>query len=240
MWITLLGYIVAPGSPGGGKLMKEMEDHMRSLDEYIDAIVQAQLSKIGVNVDDVYQLFAYLTENFDDMLLKGSRNLSSMYNKELNVLYFTMYEISRAIVELGFSMMKLSEKPDLTEKEITAAFTAKVRPGLIYSINKTVGSVTTNSYPGDNMALKITTLLVPQQSSNKKTKGRESIQLSDPINRLHASVAWIGAYANLPKSAPSGHNRLAHFPDVDADNVVQIDPKFIPLSNYIQELFEMQ
>jgi hypothetical protein len=240
MWITLLGHIVAPGSTSEGKLWKEMEDHMRSLDEYIDAIVQTQLAKIGIAVDNVYQLFAFLTERFNSMLLNGAKNLSSMYDKELNVLYFTMYDISKAIVELGFRMMKLSEKPDLTEKEVMAAFTSLVRPGLIYSINKTVGSVTTNSYPGDNMALKITTLLVPQQSSNKKTKGREPTQLSDPINRLHSSVAEIGAYANLPKSAPSGHNRLAHFPEIDEDNVLQRNPKFVELLDNVQRLFELQ
>jgi hypothetical protein len=137
-------------------------------------------------------------------------------------------------------MMKLSEKSDLAEKEVVAAFTSLVRPGLIYSINKTVGSVTTNSYPGDNKALKITTLLVPQQSSNKKTKGREPTQLSDPINRLHVSIAEIGGYANLPNSAPSGHYRLNHYAITDADNVVQRNPKFKELFDKIQQDFDLQ
>lgn len=240
MWIRLLGHIVAPGSTSEGKLLKEMDDHMRSLDEYIDAIVQTQLAKIGVNVDNVYQLFAYLTERFNQMLLGGQSKLSSMYDKELNVIYFVMYDISKAIVELGFRMMKLSEKADLAEKEVVAAFTSLVRAGLIYSINKTVGSVTTNSYPGDNMALKITTLLVPQQSSNKKAKGREPTQLSDPINRLHVSLADVGGYANLPKSAPSGHFRLNHFAVTNEDNVVLQNPKYSKLLNSVQQLFDLQ
>ncbi|HEY9657436.1 MAG TPA: hypothetical protein V6C65_03160, partial [Allocoleopsis sp.] len=238
MWIRLLGWIIAPGTQSDGKLLKEMDDHMRSLDEYIDAIVKGQLDRIGMQVENVYQLFAVLTDRFNDLLLKGSTKLSSMYDKELNVIYFVLFDISRAIVELGFKMMKLAEKPDLTEKEVINAFTSSIKPGTIYNMNKNVGSVSPNSYPGDNKALKITTLLVPQQSSNKKPRTHSSLQLSDPINRLHASIAEIGGYANLPKSQPSGHFRLSLFVRLNQDNVVQRDPRFIPLLDQIQRWFD--
>jgi len=239
IWIRLLGYIVAPGTTSLGKLLKEMDDHMRSLDEYIDAIMQDQLANIDMHVDNVYQLFAILTERFDELLLKGSGQLSSMYDKELNVNYFVLYDISRAIVELGFKMMKLSEKPNLEEKEIISAFTSSIKPGLIYNIHKNVGSVSTNSYPGDNKALKITSLVVPQQASSKKSKGHNSLQLSDPINQLHVSIAEVGAYANLPKSQPSGWFRLSLYLSLDMENVVQRDPRFIPLFNSIQQWIDL-
>lgn len=239
LWIRLLGYIVAPGTSSEGKLLKEMDDHMRSLDEYIDAIMQDQLANIDMHVTNVYQLFAILTERFDELLLKGSGQLSSMYDKELNVNYFVLYDISKAIVELGFRMMKLSEKPNLEEKEVINAFTSLIKPGIIYNMHKNVGSVSTNSYPGDNKALKITTLLVPQQASNKKSKGHNSLQLSDPINQLHVSIAEVGAYANLPKSQPSGWFRLSLYLSLDMENVVQRDPRFIPLFDKIQRWIDL-
>lgn len=239
-WVLLLGYIVAPGTHHAGKLQKEMDTHIRSLDEYIDPIIKQQLEKIGMHVDDVYQLFAILTERFNDLLLGGSNKLSSMYDKEMNVLYFVLYDISKAIVELGFRMMKLAEKPNLEEKEVINALTSQIKPGLIYNINKNVGSVSPNSYPGDNMALKITTLLVPQQASNKKaTRGHSSLQLSDPINNAHSSIAEIGAYANLPKSQPSGHFRASLYTQLDEDNVVVQNPKFIKLFEEIQTLLDL-
>lgn len=239
MWILILGRISSPGPSPVGKVLKEMEDHIRSLDEYIDPIVRDQLKNIKFPVSNVYQLFALLINDFNRMLLENANKLSSMYDKELNVLYFVLFDISKAIVELGFRMLKMTEKDVTSIDKINHVFGNHIRPGAIFHIYKNSGAVSANSYPGDNKVLKITTLLVPQQHTNKKSKKKGGLQLNDPINRLHVSVARVGGYGNLPKSQPSGHFRISPFLPLSDENVVLQDPSMIELENHIQAQFEM-
>jgi hypothetical protein len=237
LWILILGHLVAPSS-GVGKVLKEMESHMRSLDEYIDPIVREQLENIGYQVNNVYQLFARMVEDFDPMLLANRKKLSSMYDKELNVLYFVLFDISKAIMELGFRMLKLCEEQSLTPDKINHVFGNHIRTGAIFHIYKSSGAVSANSYPGDNKVMKITTLLVPQQHTNKMSRKKGGLQLRDPINQLHISVVEVGGYANLPKSQPSGHFRINPFVGLTLDNVILRNPNFSDTFDHAQALIE--
>ena len=225
MWILILGHLVAPSS-GPGKAWKEMESHMRSLDEYIDPIVKEQLRNIDYDVSNIYQLFSRMIEDFDPMLLKNRKKLSSMYDKELNILYFVLFDISKAIMELGFRMLKLCEEQTLTPEKINHVFGNHIRTGAIFHIYKSSGAVSANSYPGDNKVMKITTLLVPQQHTNKMNRKKGGLQLRDPINQLHISVVEVGGYSNLPKSQPSGHFRINPFVATTLDNVILRNEQF--------------
>lgn len=244
-WILLLGHLVAP-STVPGKVMKEMESHMRSLDEYIDPIVREQLKNIGYNVENVYQLFARMIEDFDPLLLANRKNLSSMYEKELNVLYFVLFDISKQIMELGFQMLKICEEvgtnPEkaagLNVDKLNHVLGNKIRTGAIFHIYKSSGAVSANSYPGDNKLMKITLLLVPQQHTNKMNRKKGGLQLSDPINQMHISVVEFGGYQNLPKSQPSGHFRINPFAAITLDNVLLRNPAFIPMLDHAQSLIE--
>lgn len=237
MWILILGHLVAPGS-AVGKVTREMESHMRSLDEYIDPIVREQLKNIGYDIDNVYQLFARMVEDFDPLLLKNRKKLSSMYDKELNVLYFVLFDISKSIMELGFHMLKLCEEQNLTADKFNHVFGNKIRTGAIFHIYKSSGAVSANSYPGDNKVMKITTLLVPQQHTNKMTRKKGGLQLRDPINQLHISVVEVGGYSNLPKSQPSGHFRINPFVGLTLDNVILRNEKFADIYDNAQAMIE--
>lgn len=238
MWTLILGHLVAPGSPEG-KVLKEMDSHMRSLDEYIDPIVKEQLRNIGYPVTNVYQLFALMIQDFDKLLLENRSKLSSMYDKELNILQFVLFEISKNIMELGFHMLKLCEETNLTVDKFNHVFGNKIRTGAIFHIYKSSGAVSANSYPGDNKVFKITGLLVPQQHTNKGGRKKGGLQLSDPINQLHISVVEVGGYANLPKSQPSGHFRINPFVGLTLDNVIQRHVQFAETYDDAQRKIEM-
>jgi hypothetical protein len=224
LWWLILGHLVSPTS-GVGQVINEMAGHIRSLDEYIDPIVRKQLSDIGFQVNNVYQLFAILIEQFDPMLLEGKKHLSSMWNKEMNI-NLVLFEISKPIVELGFSMLKLAEEENLTADKINAKIAAHIKTGAVYRIYKSSGAVSANSYPGDNKVFKITTMLVPQQHANKSKRKKANLQLRDPINQAHSSLLGVGGPFALKKSHPSGHFVSNPHGLMDDNNVVYPNPKF--------------
>jgi hypothetical protein len=236
-WMVLMGHILFSGNINHGKLHDDIEDHMTSLDEYLDGLVIAKLKEIGIHVEDVYQLFALVIENFNEWVLSSTDKVSSMYDKELSILYYVLYEISSGIFKLYFKL-KAASKKQLTVKEIEATMNLTLRTGLIYSIVKNHGEVSSISVPGDNKATKVTSILVPQSSSNRLSSRKDRAVINDPARRLHASVAEVGGYSALPKSEPSGRSRLNNTVQFDDKGVILRNPERVQLMDHIQELIK--
>lgn len=237
LWMVLLGHIIWSGNIPQGKLFIDVQDHISSLDEYIDLIYHKKLKDIGYDCTDIYQLFALVIEKFNDWLLSSEDRVNTMYNKELSILYFICYEISSAISNLCFKL-KSAQKKELNAKKIITIMAVNLKPGLIYKITREHGEVTTTSSSGDNKALKTTLLLVQQSASSKNKSKKDRLSISDPTKRLHSSVAEIGAFLALPKSDPSGRSRLNLHLQINQNGLVLRDPKRAELLDGVQEMFK--
>lgn len=242
MWMILLGQIIFSPNASELTLYEDIKDHIDSLDEYLDGIVLQSLAEIGHPVKDVYDLFAMTIEKISDMMLGAAGKISSMYDKELNVLYYLLFDVTSAIFRFHFKLRAAYKKArlgtgrDLSEKEIVNTMNLTLKTGLIFGMIKgSHGEVSTISVPGDNKATKITTVLVPQSGSNRTAQKKERTDLKDPSIRLHVSVAEIGGYSNLPKSEPSGRARLNIHATIDSKGVVQRNPKWQGMLEPIQE-----
>jgi len=234
-WMVLMGHILFSGTIHEGELHDAIADHLASLDAYLDDILISKLFDIGVEVNDIYQLFAVIVEKFNDWLLAAADKVNSMLDKELSIRYYTMYQISAAIFNLYFKL-KAASKKDLTAKEIITMMNMTLKTGLVYSMTRNHGEVSTISSPGDNKAFKITSMLVPQAGSNRLNGKKDRTMISDPAMRLHSSVAEIGCYANLPKSAPDGRSRINPFLDVGPKGEVLRKPEHIELMDQVQAM----
>lgn len=236
MWKIILGLILFSSSIGEGKLHDDINDHIQSLDEYVDPYIIAKMKELPdlkKEITDIYQLFAVVIENFNDWLLEGSDKINSVYGKEYSVLYYLLFEITYAIFLLHFRL-KAAAKKGLNEKEVNSALNRTLKTGLIYSITRLHGEISTVSNSGDNKAFKITSLLVPQSGSNKSAR-KDRTSMNDPSKHLHVSVAEICGYSYLPKSAPDGRSRLNLHSMTDSKSVVVRNPKFVKLLDDIQE-----
>ena len=235
LWMVLLGHIIWSGTINEGKLYDDVNDHLTSLDEYLDSLIIYKLKDLGITIDNLYQLFAIIIENYNNWILDSADKVASMYDKELSILYYVLYEISSAIFNLYFKL-KAASKKELTVKEITANLNSCLRTGLIYSITKSHhGEVSTITTSGDNKAFKATCLLRPQSESNRNGGRKDKAIINDPTKRLHVSVAEIGGYSNLPKSNPDGRSRINPCIKFDSKGVVLRDPKFKELLDDIQQ-----
>lgn len=108
-----------------------------------------------------------------------------------------------------------------------------LRMRLVHNLKKQHGEVSTCSTSGDNMALKITNLLVPQTKSTKATTSTQT-SIDDPATRLHASICEVGGYASMPKSSPDGRSRLNLCLNIDPKGRVVRNPKFKDLIDSVQ------
>jgi hypothetical protein len=233
LWMILMGHIIFSGTVNEGKLHDDIEDHITSLNEYLDSIVANKLRDIDIYVSDIYELLAMVMETFNDRLLEATNKISSMYEKELSILYHVLYEITSAIFMLYFKL-KAASKKVLTEKEIISIMNMTLKTGLIYSITRGHGEVSTISSPGDNKIFKITSILKPQSASNRRGGRKDTAALLDPSSRLHVSVAEIGGAFNLPKASPDGRSRINPHLKMDPKGLVLRNPELTTLLNDVQ------
>lgn len=234
-WMILMGHILFSGNTGAGRLYDSMKDHMDSLDEYVDVITSSNMKEIGVEVDNIYTFFATLIDQFSNWIHDGADKVNSMYDKELSVLYYVMFDLISSIFKFNFAVTSAAKK-QLTQKDAEGLLDKYFNVRLIQRIRRNHGELTSNSYPGDNMAFGITVQLIPQANSTKSPnrRGGDRGAATDPSKRLHVSVAEIGSYTGMGKNDPSGRSRINHCAMTDDRFVIVRNPKFIELLNDVQ------
>jgi hypothetical protein len=237
LWMVLMGHILFSGNIDEGKLHDDVQDHINSMDEYLDSIVAVKLQDIDIFVENIYQLFGVVIENYNTWLLGATDKISSMADKELSTLYYVLYDITSAIFKMYFKL-KAASKKELTAKEVIATMNLTLRSGMIFSLTRMHPEVSTVVCPGDNKAFKVTSLLVPQTASNRMSTRKDPQQIDDPSKRLHVTVAEFGNYSNLPKSAPDGRSRINQHAMLDDKGKVVRNPKFIALMDSVQKMIQ--
>jgi hypothetical protein len=238
LWMVLMGHVIWSGNVGVGKLYSDIKDHIDSLDSYMDNVYYHKLKALNYECRDIYQLFFRIIATFNQWLLQADDLVSTMYDKELSILPFVCYEPVSAINNLYFQL-NAAKKKAFTSKKISNLLSKNLKQGMIFRLNKELGSVTNISASGDNMALKLTNALTPQNKSSKSAS-KTRTNLSDPTKRLHASIAEIGSAWALPKSDADGRSRVNPTLRLSPSGLVLRDPQYVDLIDSVQRRIKRQ
>lgn len=237
LWKTLLGHVIFASETSEGELINKINEHLGSLDEYIDEMIQDNLRRDGIIVDNIYTLFVHVIETLPARLMSAGDNVSSMYGKRLTVIHYILFDIIKAIMTVRFKLQSASKKKPLTVDDINKIMNRELGRDLITQINRKHGEVTSISSPGDNKIFKITSNVVMQTKSGSGGR-RSKANLSDPSKALHASIAEVGSFSNLPHSDPTGRSRLSPYLRLEDDGMIARNPEFIELLDRVQALIQ--
>lgn len=233
LWSILLGHLIFGSDQNEGKLAEEVNNHIVNLDEYLDENSRQDLHSVGIVVNDIYQLFGKTIEMLASMVLQSTNVEATMYDKELMVMRYALFDINKAISHFKFSLQKAVKKNKVKD-EINKALQRNLGQDEITKINRQHGEVGGISSPGDNLYHKVTSNLVPQTSATGSGRGGKKSTLVDPAKQLHASIAEVGSYNNLPKSSPDGRTRINPCVTFDANYRVIQNERFKPLLDQVQ------
>lgn len=245
-WKHLLGELIWGDSASIGRLETDAEEHLQSIDNYVDDIMYSKFEDIGMKVENAYELFAIIVENFNDWLVKKNNTVCSMYEKELEVLYYVLTDIVNAINNMFFKIThaynKVNSKGKPVEvsiKDVKNIMNGTISTKLISKLSSGHAEITTVSTSSDNKAFKTTMMLVPQESTganmNRKSNNKAK---DDPTQNLNSSIAEVCVYSAINKSDPSGHNRLNHYACISANGEIKRNPKFIELLDDVQQYLD--
>lgn len=241
-WISPMGYILLSEDMNRGKLQEQMSNHIESLDDYADPFVIENMRRIGIDIENIYDFFAMVAENFGYWITNGQDKINSMYDKELSVLYFVFFDVIKAIFGLNFKL-KAASKKGLSQNDVENIIKECLKSGLMYWLIKSHGEVSSKSYCGDNMAFKATADLVPQTATGRRTKGRGSDRgtIGDPAKKRHVSIGEVASMACPTKPDPTGRSGINHYMELDeTKTLVKRNPKFTEMLDRINIMLSIK
>lgn len=205
LWRTLLGHVNFKSDAAEPKVLADTNDHMNSVDFYLDTISKENLRRSDVEVNDLYELLAYLMDNFFELTTRADD--SSMAGKRLNTLRYVCEKLISVTFKCLFEITSVMNKPRINIESFKRIFNKFLSHDIIFRINSDGLIVQAANASNDNMAFNITNHIVPQNETTVRAKGSK-ISNNDPTLRLDVSIVEFGSLVHQPKNNPTGRNRL--------------------------------
>lgn len=239
LWMILIGIIVFGPTRGENILYKDISEHFESLDAYLDTVSQEKLREKGLELENYYDLLAYLSVHFNTMVQEGSETSQNVYGKNLEILSYVLYDILYGFTNMKFSLNKAANRRPLSLKDVTANLQQFVKMGEIFKIRS--GKILTKavSYSGDHMYPGITAVIAEQESRAGGAQGQTNRTVVGPQHRIDLSMVPTGSVLNLPKANPVPLARVNPWITVDeATGTVYPNPELEDLINRNRSFFK--
>lgn len=238
LWMILLGHIVFSGNYGENKLYNSIKDHFVSLDDYVDNIIIEKLEESNYFVKDFYDLLAIILDNFNNLILDND-NAASLYGKNLEILYYMLYEVTSGIFRINFKLSKQTNKRPLTIKDIQEAFNKNLKIGAVFGLSS--GKIITESvsYSGDHKYFKLTSKIVEQENLPGGARGKARRTTVDESKHIDISAVEAGSVLFMSKANPSPSTRVNMFVSLDLNTgTILANPKLADIRNETQRLLK--
>lgn len=234
LWMTMLGLTLWGDSKDESVIYEEVINHFNSLDKYVDDFVRNQLKRIGHPCKDIYEFLATCIEHMDQWMIETPKRSISLYDKKLSILYpVFLVPLIMPISRFYYVIEAEAQKNGLTKKSVMNILADTLKPRRIFKIRTDASNVAAMSYSGDNKFFKLTSVMKPQKGS-----GHGNDSKSDSGVRMHASIAEVGSFLNLPKTDPTGHARVNPHLKLTASEYVERDPEIMGLCNSVQDILD--
>ena len=236
-WCVFMAIIQWGEGNNHGRLVGDVETHLRSLDSYVDQETVKTLEGVNVNCKDLYDLMAYIMREMRTMLESNRGKEACLYDKRLEVLRYLLRDINNSMFEFLFKITGNSKKAQPPYEDILRKY---FNPWLIHGVSSAAEhpEVSSVSNPSDNMFFKVTSAIVQQTDTHGRGKSQDAKPIG-PTMYLDRSFAEITGFGVLIKSTPIGNNRFN--PCVKLDPITRVtvaDPKHKPVLDGVQRLIQ--
>jgi hypothetical protein len=234
VWKCWMGYILFGDQMSIGKLVENVESHLISLDDYVDIEVRKTLlDEENLDVDDLYEFFAYILVQIDHLIDSKAESIGSMYGKRLVTSQYVLRDIYEQIFRCLFEITN-NRKRKHTADDYNKILGKFFMPTIIFNLRKTSSKpfMSSVSTPGDNMFFRITSRLVMQAQTSAGRKS-QNLNVNDVGSWLDSSIAEAGNHLILPKHSPLGRNTINPTVLLDEKNTICRKEHMKPITEWI-------
>lgn len=210
VWILLMGYILVGGQFSPGRIFSQMNEHLQTLDDFVDEYAIEKLAEKGHDIRDFYDLVAMLTMCYPELLGENDR-AGNVYEKYYDVMYSTLRKVTYALTNTRFALQQVAKRgvrPVYQEGSDGAMYSRlnqvllrRLNPGAIFGLTNDETVREHVSYCGDLWFPRITAKVSEQEraAASKSGGGRGTGEM----DHLDASMIEGGSILFLPKSDPT-------------------------------------
>lgn len=212
-WIITLGCIIKSYEPFITQNLKDMGDHLYTVEHYFDATTRSDLNAAGIDVDSTMDLFVWVMSNIKASIQDYNQGVS-FSSKRLLVERYMLHRIVEGINKLAWSISDDVGKrkiitPELVEMKINKTLSSS----LITRMSHESAEIETVQIPNDNAYFKSTQRVCPQIFTGRRQKKTE-INHNDPQWQLTAETFAIHNGRGQLKNIPTGHGTLNMHVDI--------------------------
>lgn len=224
-WQIILGYAVfSEDRFKEGLMIQRIEQHLASLDNYIDIVTKENLIEVGVEVDTIYDLFIYIIVNIQTALLFS--NPTTMYNKKIMVLQYLMGDVVASVNMFAFNLNRI--KPNaLSFTTIQDTLKQNIKMDkIIQGLDRHREIVLVNS-SCDTVIYEHTAKMILQ--SQITGKNNKNVQTAVEDKNIDISVAEVCSYGNHSKKEPTGRGMLNLYVKILPNGMIERSERLRPL-----------
>lgn len=209
-WVRTLGDIIHKDEPNASKIHKSTEDHLDSLDQYLDGDMEKKLQQRDLYYNNFFDFMIYMIDNMGELL--RTLDPASLSNKKLSCLDYVLLDVIKSIFQFTYSVKK---SHTLDRKTVAQRFSKFISRDVATNFNKH-GEVSSMSFPGDCLYYKLTTSLVSQTQATSKAS-RSKMGLNDSSRNLDANMLAVTSPLAQTKPIPEGISKLSIWSSVDGN-----------------------
>lgn len=220
LWRIILGLMIFGDYEHQGKLAENIDSHLNSFNSSLDEMTMKELGSVGIRAPTIWDLMFIIMTDMAHHLYDTDMDETSLWNKSLSVLRYIFADLNYAITMFGYAFQSRLNK-EWTAQEINDILKRSFKLNTcMRKLTSEHGEFDTVSYPGDNKAIKLTSIVVPQDRARTKGGHNKSL-IGDSSRLIHVSLADVGQYKNQPKNNPDGRGRINLYTEVAHDGLIR-------------------
>lgn len=230
MWQRLLGIILFSEKYHESIRLKLLENHMTSIEGYINYQSRINLRHGGIEVETFYDFLAWVITNLPAKISTATNDVASLYGKRLTVTRYLLKDISHSIYSLMYQLNNryTNRNGRLSERDVKDILRKMLPRDKINEAASGHAEVSTISFPGTCMIFNITSKAVLQENAdNSPTKRGGSV--NDASKFVHPSVVAFCSFVAMDKNEPSGRGKLGMNTQLGPRGELLVNPDDKPL-----------
>lgn len=237
LWRVLLGLMIFGDFEHVGKITENTDTHLTSFNKSLDEQTIMNLSKANVKVNTIWELLYEIMTSLSHHLYDTDIDETSMYHKQFAVNRYVLDDLNVAVTMFGFGFQSRKDK-EWTKKDIDDALKRQFKLSTcMRKMNVEHGEVDIVSYPGDNKAIKLTSMVVPQDRARSSKSHNKSL-IGDSSRLIHVSLSEVCQFKNQPKNNPDGRGRVNLWCGIDDDGMVLRNEEDRDMLDDVQKKFK--
>lgn len=224
-WFVILGKYCYGMNKAPSIAISNAKLHLSSVSTYLDIMTKTSLSRMGIECNDIFDMFFQVFCNLDNWLVNHQPN--NLYEKKIGVLESLLSEVVKITFKKFYEQSR--KQKVITEKSVEA---------MLRMPQKTAAKIHTcsmvRSNPpiyNSNWGLSIGFKKVRERANqNKSSRGTNLLKSAE--HKLHPSMCVVESIMAIPSSSPGVAGTINPFCEIDEDGNILT----VPWAQDVEEL----